>query len=200
VGLDDVRLDGGAWAAAEALGRELGVTALFPELPNARPTGQPQPQPQPEPQPSPRAGKSLGPMASWKVETSGAVITFETRAGERTNPAVVLTNPSWKDPDPPRDLVAEHRAELRAVKTVKELVAHVRTVAAKERAYLDAGAAKVAYKNARYGIQDARRLAWFEALAAAAQELPLPAADRARVPAVLAAEKERLICDRDYDM
>jgi hypothetical protein len=199
IGLDDVRFDAGAWTAAEALGRELGVTPLFRDLPNARPGG-PQPQPQPEPTPAPAGGQRLGPITDWKVETSGATITFATQAGDRTYPAVVLANPAWKDPGPARDLATEHGAALAGVTSLAKLVAFVRDTVTKERAYLDAEGVTTKYKNERYFIQDARRHAFFEALGAAAARLTLPAAERARVPAVLAAEKERLLSDRDYDM
>jgi hypothetical protein len=198
LGLEDVRLDDGAWTAAEALGRELGVTAPFADLPNARPGG-PAPGPGPEPAPAP-GGQGLGPMSSWKVDTSGASITFVTEVGDRTYPAVVLANPSWKDPGPARDLVAAHRRELDQVNSLARLVSFVRDVVAKERAYLEASGVTTRYNNERYSVQDARRHAFFEALAGAASRLRLPAEERERVPAVLLAEKERLLCDRDYEM
>jgi hypothetical protein len=192
IGLDAVRLDEGAWAAAEALGEELGISPLFPELPNARPGG--------APQPSPGGGKSLGPIATWKLQTSGATVTFTTEAEGKTYPAVVLASPSWKDPEPARDLIAEHGAALGQVTSLAQLAAFARDVVARERAYFEAGGITVRYENERYSIQDARRHGFFEALAAAAARLALPAAERPRVPAVLAAEKERLLCDRDYEM
>jgi len=198
IGLDDVRLDEAAWTAAVAFGHELGVAAPFPELPNARPGGHPPAAPA-APAVTPHGGTSLGPMASWKVETSGAVIAFETKAGDRSYPAVVLTNPAWQDPDPPRDLVAEHHAELTAVTSLAELTALVRRIATKDHAYLEA-AGVTGFHNKRYGIQDARRHGLFDALAKAAHVLKLPAADRPRVAAALAAEQERLLCDRDYEM
>ena len=139
-------------------------------------------------------------MSKWKIETSGAVLTFETKVGDQAYPAVVLTNPAWKDPGPARDLIAQHRSALDAVTTLAQLVAFVRDVVAKERAYLDATGVTARYQTERYAIQDARRHAFFEALAGAASQLRLPAADKARVPAALEAEKERLLCDRDYDM
>jgi hypothetical protein len=197
VRLDDVRLDDGAWAAAEALGRELDVTALFPDLPNARPTAAPAPTPAPAEIPA--GGQRLGEPASWRLETSGAVLTFATRVGDRTYPALVLASPAWKDPGPPRDLVAEHRGDLEAVTSLAGLVAFVREVVAEERAYFEAEGIEVRFANERYAIQDARRHEFFEALAGAAGELRLAAGERDRIPAVLAAEKERLLCDRDYD-
>jgi hypothetical protein len=209
IGLDDVRLDPGAWTAATVLGQELGVTTLFPDLPNARP-GIPGPGHGPAPSagpaqnagpaPSPTGGHPLGPMSEWKIETSGAVLTFVTQAGDHTYPAVVLRSPPWRDPGPARDLVAEHRRELDDVNSLARLVSFVRDVAAKERAYLDASGVATTYNNERYRIQEARRHTWFEALAGAASRLAVPAAERARVAAVLAAERERLVCDRDYDM
>jgi hypothetical protein len=198
VRLDDVRLDDGAWAAAEALGRELDVTALFPDLPNARPTAAPAPTPAPAEIPA--GGQRLGEPASWRLETSGAVLTFATRVGDRTYPALVLASPAWKDPGPPRDLVAEHRGDLEAVTSLAGLVAFVREVVAEERAYFEAEGIEVRFANERYAIQDARRHEFFEALAGAAGELRLAAGERDRIPAVLAAEKERLLCDRDYVM
>ncbi len=198
--LDDVRLDDGAWAAAAALGRELGVAALFPDLPNARPTRPPPPPPAPAPAPTPRGGQSLGQPPSWKLETSGAVITFATRIEDRTYPALVLANPAWTDPEPARDLVAEHRAALGQVTSLAGLAAFVRDVVSRERAYFEASGIETRYANERYSIQDARRHGFFEALAGAASRLRLPAGERERLPAVLAAEKERLLCDRDYEM
>lgn len=200
ISLEDVRLDDGAWAAAAALGQELGVAPLFPELPSARPGARP-PRPGPEPAaaPVPVAGQPLGPMSAWKVETSGAVLTFVTEAGGHTYPALVLSNPTWSDPAP-RDLVAERRGELAGVSSLGELVTFIRDVRADERAYFEAAGVEVQYRTERYSLQDTRRHAFFEALARATLGLRLPAAERARVPAVLAAEKERLLCDRDYDM
>jgi hypothetical protein len=198
IGLDDVMLDAGAFAAATALGHELGITSLFPELPNARPGGTPGPGPGPTP--TPTGGQSLGDPSKWKVETSGAVLTFETKVGGSTYPAVVLANPTWKDPGPAADVLAQHKAELAKVDSLAELVAFVRAVATKERAHFEATGVTARYRTERYAIQDARRHAFFEALADAAAQLRLPAADKARVPAVLDAEKERLLCDRDYDM
>ena len=199
IGLDDVRLDEAAWAAAETLARELGVSALFPELPNAQPGNRPAPTAT-TPAPQPGGGTSLGPMSSWKLETSGAVVTFETKAGGRSYPAVVLTNPDWKDPGPTRDVAAEHKAELAAVTSLAELSALVRRVVAQEHAYFEASDVEGGSRNRRYGIQDARRLAFFDALARAAQGLQLPAGERGRIAAVLADEKERLLCNRDYEM
>lgn len=197
--LEDVRLDAGAWTAAEALGRELGVTGLFQGLPNARPAA-PAPTPTPAPAEIPAGGHRLGDPASWRLETSGAVITFATKVGDRTYPAVVLANPAWKDPGPARDLVAEHRAGLAAVTTLDGLVAFVRDVVKKERAYLEAEGIEARFANERYAIQDARRHGFFEALAGAASGLRLAAGERGRIRAVLIAEKERLLCDRDYVM
>jgi hypothetical protein len=199
--LEDVRLDAGAWTAAEALGRELGVAAPFADLPNARPTA-PTPTPTPTPAPAeiPAGGQRLGEPATWRLETSGAVLTFATRVGDRTYPAVVLANPAWKDPGPARDLVAEHRTGLDAVTSLAGLVAFVRDVATKERAYLEAEGVATRFANERYAIQDARRHGFFEALAGAASGLRLPADERGRIRGVLIAEKERLLCDRDYVM
>jgi hypothetical protein len=198
IGLDDIRFDDGAWKAAKALAAELGATAVFPELPNAAPGGT-QPAGHGGPAPQPHGGTSLGPMSGWKVETTGAVIAFETKAGNRTFPAVVLTNPVWKDPEPARDLVAEHRGELAGVKTLQDLSALIRKIVTKDQAFLEARGVK-GTANLRYGIQDLRRHALFEALGKATRELGVAAADRPRVPAVLAAEQERLLCDRDYEM
>ncbi|HMG55226.1 MAG TPA: hypothetical protein VK601_17135, partial [Kofleriaceae bacterium] len=196
IGLADVRLDAAAWTAAAALAREFHVAAPFPDLPNARPGGHPtepagHPAVPPAPAASPHGGTSLGAMASWKVETSGAVVTFETKAGDRSYPAVVLTNPAWQDPEPARALVAEHRAELAGVTSLAELTAFVRRVVTKDHAYFEA-AAVTGFHNKRYGIQDARRHGFFTALGAAAADLKLPAGDRPRVAAALAAEQERL--------
>jgi len=141
IGLDDVRLDQGAWSVAASLGQELGVSPLFPDLPHARPTS-PGPGPGPGPTPTPAGGQSLGPASAWKIETSGAVITFEIKAGDRTYPAVVLANPTWKDPEPARDLVAEHKAELDQVDSLAKLAAFARGVASREKAYFEAGGAK----------------------------------------------------------
>ncbi len=196
--IEDVRLDDGAWAVAQALGQELGVAELFPELPNVRP--RPAPGPGPAPGPVPAGGQSLGTMASWRIETSAAVLTFVTTVGDRVNPALVLSNPAWKDPEPARDLIADHRSALDRVDRLAELVAFVRDVVAGERAYFEADGVATKYRTERYSIQDARRHAFFEALATAAERLRLPAGERARVAAVLDAEKERLLCDRDYEM
>ncbi len=196
VRLEDVRLDDGAWSVAVELGRTFAIAPLFERLPNARPTAV---APAPVSAPVAVAGRALPPIDEWKVETAGATITFTTQLGAQRHPAVVFAMPVWTDPAP-RDALAGQRPAIAAATTVAAIVAAVKAVLAAEAGHFAADDVPVRGKNHRYGLQDLRRFAFFTAVEQAAASAPLPAAERARLTAALADEKERLLCDRDYEM
>jgi hypothetical protein len=203
--LEDIRFEPGAWKHAQALARELGIEAPLARLPNAQPGSTPPPSPT-EPARPPRdltealgRGTKLDSPANWRVQTSGATISFAVRAGETVHPAVIFDAPKWTDPAP-RDLVAEEGAALREVRELPALVQLIRSLTTKHRAYFDAADVKTRSRNELYGIQDLRRHAFFSALGKALADSPLGRGGSGRVQAVLLAEKERLLCDRDYAM
>jgi hypothetical protein len=203
--LEDVRFEPGAWERAQALARELGIEAPLARLPNARPSAPPAPSPT-GPVPPARdlaqalgRGKKLDSPATWRVQTSGATISFSVRAGEAVYPAVIFDAPKWSDPAP-KDLVAEELAAVRAVQALPALVQLIRSLVTKHRAYFDATDVKSRSRNELFGIQDLRRHAFFEALGKALAGSPLGRGGSGAIQAVLLAEKERLLCDRDYLM
>ncbi len=203
--LEDVRFDPEAWERAVTLARELGIESPLARLPNVRP-GERAEVPPAEPVRPPaevaeavRAGKPLGDPSTWRIQTSGATVTFATRVGNTAYPAVVFEAPQWKDPAP-KDLVAEAREQLRQLKDLPSLVSLIRGLVTKHRAWFEAEDVKTASRNERYGVQDLRRHSFFTALANAVARAPLSREDQVRIPAVILAEKERLLCNRDYSM
>jgi hypothetical protein len=196
VRLADVRLDAGAWELAEQLGREFSISPLFAGLPHAQPVP---PAPTPAPQPAPVAGTPLPPIADWKVETPGATITFVSQAGSQKYPAVVFDMPSWSDPAP-RDALAGQRDAIAHATSADAVVAAARAAILAEAGYFAGEDVKVRGKNHCYGLQDLRRFAFFTDVERAAAVSSLPAADKARIPGLLADEKEKLLCDREYEM
>jgi hypothetical protein len=196
VRLEDVHLDTGAWAQAEELAREFSIRSMFTRLPHARPHLAP---PAPPPAPPPTDGAPLPPIAEWKVETPGATITFTTRAGDQSYPAVVLDSPSWSDPAP-KDALAAQRPAIAAATTVAAIVTAVRAALAAEAGYFAAEDVPVRGRNHRYGLQDLRRFAFFTDVERAAAAAPLARGEKARLAGALADEKEKLLCDRDYEM
>lgn len=196
VRLEDVRLDAGAWAIALDLGKQFAITPLFERLPNARPTAPTTPAPAPVPV---VAGTALPPITEWKVETPGATITFTSAVGGVAYPAVIFDMPTWTDPAP-KDVLLGQRPAVAAATTVAAVLAAAQATLTAEAAYFAAAADAVRGKNHRYGLQDLRRFEFFTELARAAATAPLPADERARLPLALADAKERLLCDRDYEM
>ena len=203
--LEDVRFEPEAWKRALTLASELGIEAPLARLPNARPEERAEAPPT-EPARPPaevaeavRAGKVLGDSSTWRIQTSGATITFSTRVGGTVYPAVVFDAPQWKDPAL-KELAAEVREPLRQLKDLPSLVKFIRELVTRYRAWFEAEDVKTESRNERYGIQDLRRHSFFTALASAVARAPLSREDQARIPAVILAEKERLLCNRDYTM
>lgn len=200
VRLADVRLDVGAWTAASELAAKFAIEPLFDRLPSARPSTAPSPRPPTPPPTPPRTlGTPLPARRDWQVATPGAVLHFTTPVGGQDLPALVLTLPAWTDPAPPLDLGAA-RATLSTVKTAAAATAALAAAVAGARDYLTAVDQPTLAPNQRWGVEDQRRHAWFEAAAAALAAAPLPPAERARIPALVARAKEQLLCDRDYPM
>ena len=196
VRLEDVRLDAGAWELAVELGTRFSISPLFERMPAARPIVVPAP---PSPSPVVTAGQVLPPIAEWRIEATAATITFTSLIGTERHPAVVFDMPAWTDPAP-RDVLAAHGQAIADATTVAGLATAVRAVLTQEAAYFTAEDLAVKSRNHRYGIQDLRRFAFFTRLDELAATAPLPAAERARLRLALADEKERLLCDRDYEM
>ena len=196
VRLTDVRLDAGAWTAATALAARFGVTPIFDRLPNAKPAG---PAPAPAPTPPPALGRPLPDRATWQVVTSGATVRFAVTADGKPQPAVRYDLPVWKDPGPAVDLGAT-RAALAGATTLAAVEAALAAGLTAAKDYLACADVPAVTGNQRWGLEDQRRHAWFDAAAAAVATARLGAADRARVPALLARAKEGLLCDRDYPM
>lgn len=200
VRLTDVRLDEGAWALAEKVAADFRITPIFDRCPNARPAAAPITEPaQPPPPPRERGGRSLGPPSEWKVTTTGATVTFATKAANALWPAVVFDLPQWTDPAP-RDALGAHAQKLSGATSLAELTAALDAAVAEAGAYLAADDVADGGKNRRWGLQDLRRKAFFEAAAKAAAGARLPSGDRPRVAAVLATAKEKLLCDREFVM
>lgn len=205
IGLDEIRFEEGAWARAEALARELGVDHPLARIPGARPDASTVPIAPAAASTTPTLaqalarGKDLGDRARWRLETPGATVTFVSPVEGGAFPAVVFDLPSHEDPAP-TDLVAPVRDEVRALRTADDVVRLIRGIVERAAAYLAAEGVPVKSRNHRYGLQDLRRHALFESLARALGDAPLDAASRARVPAILIAEKERLLTDRDHEM
>ena len=196
VRLEDIRFHAGAWTIAEELATRFSITPLFERLPNARPAAPPPAPPAPAPV---VAGQALPPFTDWKVETPGATITFSTSIGGQRHPAVAFDMPVWTDPAP-RDVLAPQRAAIGAATTVAAVVAAARAAITAEAGYFAAEDVPVKSKNHRYGLQDLRRFAFFTDVDKAATGAPLPTDERARLAGALADEKEKLLCDREYEM
>ena len=203
--LEDVRFEPEAWERALTLARELGIEAPLARLPNARPEERAEAPPAETARPpaevaeAVRAGKALGDSSTWRIQTSGATLSFTTRVGGTVYPAVVFEAPQWKDPAP-KDLTAEVREPLRQLKELPSLVKLIRELVTRHRAWFEAEDVKTESRNERYGIQDLRRHGFFTSLASAVARAPLSREDQARILAVILAEKERLLCNRDYTM
>jgi len=199
VRLADIKLDAGAWAAAEALGQRFAIEPRFDRLPNARPVALAAPAVVAAPA---VGGTPLGSFADWTLTTTGATITFATQAADQLLPAVIFDLPVWIDPAPHAEPMGAAKAALAAATTIAEVRAAVEAGVLASTAYLTAtdvpDAPTALGKNRRWGLQDLRRHAWFDAAAAVVTKVP--AATRAQINAVLLAAKEKLLCDREYDM
>ncbi len=196
VRLEDVRFDPGAWTVAEELARRFAIAPIFDRLPAARPAATPPVAPAPPPV---TTGRALGPIESWKVETPGATVTFVSRVGGQAYPAVVFDLPTWTDPAA-RDVLAPQRAAIAAATTVSAVIIAVRAAVAAATAYFDASDVPGIGRNRRYGLQDLRRFAFFVEVGKAAATARLAASEKAKLGAALGDEKERMLCDRDYEM
>ncbi|MBL8624206.1 MAG: hypothetical protein JNK64_23070 [Myxococcales bacterium] len=197
VRLADVRLDAGAWAAATALATRFAVTPIFDRLPNAAPRTTPAPPPPPPPVAV--TGRALPDRATWQLTTSGASVRFAVTVDGVSHPAVVFELPSWTAEPAPADLGAA-RAALAAARDLAAVDAALTAGVAAARDFLTVAPRPDLGTNQRWGLEDQRRHAWFDAATTALAAAPLSAADRARVPALVARAKERLLCDRDYPM
>lgn len=196
LGLADVRLDAGAWEAATALATRFAVEPIFDRLPNARPSAPPRPTPTPAPA---AGGRALPDPRTWSVTTPGATVQFTLAVGAQVVPAVVYTLPTWTDPAP-APLAAASAKALGAVRDLAGATSALDAAVTAARGYLEGSDQPTLTGNARYGVQDQRRHAWFEEAGAALGRAPLPAAAKARIPALVARAKEGLLCDRDYPM
>lgn len=197
VGLADVRLDAGAWAAATALAARFAIAPIFDRLPNAQPQAAAPPAPAPLPTSVP--GRALPDRATWQLTTAGATVRFAVTVDGVTHPAVVFELPTWTAEPGPVDLGAAGPA-LAAARDLAAVEAALAAGLAAAQGYLTVAPRPDLGLNQRWGLEDQRRHAWFDAAAAAVARAPLAAADRAQVPARLARAKERLLCDRDYPM
>ncbi|MBI4511767.1 MAG: hypothetical protein HY698_19190 [Deltaproteobacteria bacterium] len=204
IGLGDIRVEPEARAAAMTLAHEVGITDVFPGLP-VHPLA-----PEPPGVVTSREarnvlaaalakGTRLGSYSSWAVDMSGGRVSFATRVGEKTYPAVVFDMPAWKDPAP-RDIVRENLQRFLAATDLASLLQVVREVITTSRPYFLAEGFPVRNENERHGIQDARRHQFFETLATLATDLRLPQPERPRVAAALETEKESMLLGRDYVM
>jgi hypothetical protein len=204
VRFDAIVFDAQAVKLAQDLGRVLGIA---PKIPGGNNGGNVNPPPAGDALAQAKQardaavgkGAALGSFDTWKLQTSGADITFHVEVQGQKFPAFVLDKPVWKDPGA-RDVVAENAAKLAAVTTLGELDKLIGEIAKKEKDYFDAKGVQAKFSNELYGIQNQRRAAFFGGIEKSIGQTRLPIGDRAKVGLILKLAPEKMVSGRAYTM
>ncbi len=207
-GISITRIEPAAMEYAKQLGTTFGLVA-FPNhsiTPNPTPTNPTPTAPRNDVQAATEAlrqakekGQDLGNYRQFEVELAGGKMTFSTRWRNHDLPAMILTNPQWKDPSP-RDVLSDNMTAFRAIQTVDQLKTFLTEVTTREAAHFAAEGVDVRWDNEKFGVQGMRREAFFNAVRSQLAATGLSNAAQAASGHVLLNAEESLKLGRDYNM